>query len=107
MTPSTRCEAHKLAEQGAYIVCIVTMASALEQGRTAYDRQKWAAAYSHLSAADRESPLAPEDLERLGTAAYLVGKDAEGLDLLVRLHNEYLKVGQTRPAVRAAFWLGF
>ena len=79
----------------------------LEQGRTAYGRQKWADAYSSLSEADREEPLQPEDLERLATSAYLVGKDAEGLDLLVRLHNEYLKAGQTRPAVRAAFWLGF
>ncbi|MGH7693557.1 MAG: DNA-binding response regulator, partial [Gemmatimonadaceae bacterium] len=75
----------------------MTMATMLEQGRTAYGRQKWADAYSSLSAADREEPLQPEDLERLATSAYLVGKDAEGLDLLVRLHNEYLKAGQTRP----------
>ncbi len=85
----------------------MTMASTLEQGRAAFERQKWAEAYAQLCAADRADPLPAEDLERLATAAYLVGKDAEGLDLLARVHNEYLNRGQTTRAVRAAFWLGF
>jgi hypothetical protein len=51
--------------------------------------------------------LPAEVLERLGTAAYLVGREAEAMDLLVSVHNEYLNRGQTTQAVRAAFWLGF
>jgi len=85
----------------------MTMAATLDQGRAAFERQKWAEAYAQLSAADSAEPLQAEDLERLAAAAYLVGKDAEGLDLLVRVHNEFLNHGQTTRAVRAAFWLAF
>ena len=45
----------------------------LERGREAFDRQAWADARDHLSAADREASLAPDDLGRLAMAAYLVG----------------------------------
>ena len=85
----------------------MTASGARTQGAEYFERQKWAEAYAHLSAADREEPLPAEDLERLAAAAYLVGKDAEGLDLLVRVHNEFLNHGQTTRAVRAAFWLAF
>lgn len=81
--------------------------SARDRGVESFERQKWAEAYARLSAVDRETSLRAEDLERLATAAYLVGKDAESEDLLVRAHNEYLKAGQKTRAVRAAFWLGF
>jgi hypothetical protein len=32
-----------------------------------------------LSAADKETPLEPDDLERLAVAAFLVGKDADSV----------------------------
>jgi DNA-binding CsgD family transcriptional regulator len=85
----------------------MTTSAARNQGVEYFERQKWAEAYAHLSAADREEALPAEILERLGTAAYLVGREAEAMDLLVRVHNEYLNRGQTTQAVRAAFWLGF
>jgi ATP/maltotriose-dependent transcriptional regulator MalT len=64
-------------------------------------------AFDDLSAADRETPLAPEDLERLATAAYLVGRDADCDEVLARAHQEWLRFGGTEPAARCAFWLAF
>jgi hypothetical protein len=55
----------------------MTTADTLDRGRECFGRRAWADAFVELSAADRETPLAPEDLERLATAAYLVGRDAD------------------------------
>jgi hypothetical protein len=55
----------------------MTTADTLDRGRESFERRAWADAFVKLSAADRETPLAPEDLERLATAAYLVGRDAD------------------------------
>ena len=46
---------------------------ALERGREAFQRKAWAESYRLLQAAEREAALEPEDLERLATAAYLIG----------------------------------
>lgn len=80
---------------------------ALERGRAGYARHAWREAYEQLRAADQETPLAPDDLERLGTAAFLIGKDEECCEALTRLHQEFLQRGQTERAIRAAFWVGF
>jgi hypothetical protein len=45
---------------------------ALERGRDAFARQAWSDAYDGLAAAAE-----PEDLERLATAAYMLGRDEE------------------------------
>src|SRR5262249_49756765 len=37
----------------------------------------------------------------------LIGRDAEGSEFLARAHRGFLELGQTRRAVRNAFWLGF
>ncbi len=49
----------------------------LNRGRDAFRRRAWTDAYVVLAAADQDEPLQPDDLERLATAAYLIGKDAE------------------------------
>lgn len=85
----------------------MTTADALERGRQAFQRHAWGDAYAQLSAAQREAPLAPEDLERLATAAHLVGTQEESDDIWTRAHHEYLRQGKTLRAVRCAFWLGF
>ncbi|HJU74032.1 MAG TPA: hypothetical protein VJ717_09805, partial [Gemmatimonadaceae bacterium] len=85
----------------------MTATTELTRGREAFERQKWRQAYTDLLAADRESSLGLDDLERLATAAYLIGKDAESEELLVRAHNEALGCGDARRAVQMAFWLGF
>ena len=55
-------------------------AHALDRGRESFGRRAWAEAYARLSAAERESPLEPEDLERLAMAAYLVGREVDSAD---------------------------
>jgi DNA-binding CsgD family transcriptional regulator len=42
----------------------------------------------------------------LATAAYLLGRDGEYLQLLERAHQGYLAAGACGPAARTAFWLG-
>jgi DNA-binding CsgD family transcriptional regulator len=81
-------------------------AAALERGRAAFARSAWREAYEELHAADKHSPLLPPDLEQLGSAAYLLGKDEESVETLTRLHHEYQELGEIEGAVRAAFWLG-
>jgi DNA-binding NarL/FixJ family response regulator len=85
----------------------MTAADTLDRGRESFGRRAWADAFAQLSAADRESPLTAEDLERLATAAYLVGRDDEGADAGARAHHEFLLRGSVERAVRCAFWLAF
>ncbi|HEY5857972.1 MAG TPA: LuxR C-terminal-related transcriptional regulator [Aldersonia sp.] len=80
---------------------------ALDRGRLSYERQAWEDAYALLSAADRTAPLDPDDLERLATAAYLVGRQDDCDDLGARAHREFLNRGEVERAVRCAFWLAF
>ena len=40
-------------------------ADALEQGRACFERQAWREAHELFAGADREIPLAPEDIDRL------------------------------------------
>jgi len=49
----------------------------LERGRRTYDRRAWKDAHELLGLADRESALRPADLERLATAAFLIGREQE------------------------------
>jgi ATP/maltotriose-dependent transcriptional regulator MalT len=79
---------------------------ALEQGRASYARRAWSDAFAQLSSADRESPLEAEDLERVATAAYLVGRYAESEEFWARAHQQLLERGETLRACRCAFWLG-
>ena len=60
----------------------MTAADPLERGRKAFVRRSWGDAFAQLSAADRESALEAEDLERLATAAYLIGRDDDGADVV-------------------------
>ena len=67
----------------------------------------WAESYRLLEAADREGPLEPDDLERLATAAYLIGRDAESETFSARAHQKFLDRGDREGAARCAGWLGF
>jgi DNA-binding CsgD family transcriptional regulator len=85
----------------------MTTAEALNRGRASFDRQAWGDAYAQLSAADREASLEPDDLERLATAAHLLGHDADSADIWARAYHDYLDRGQVERAARCAFWLAF
>ena len=77
----------------------------LQEGRDAYRRQAWADAFARLSAADRGAALGPDDLERLATAAYLIGRDTESAEIWARAHHDFVARAATERAVRCAFWL--
>jgi DNA-binding CsgD family transcriptional regulator len=78
----------------------------LEQGRAAFAREAWLAAYESLCAADRSDPLRAGDLELLATSAYMLGRETEYLNALERAHRAHLDAGQPLAAVRCAFWIG-
>ena len=85
----------------------VAATEVLSRGRAAFDREAWHEAYELLTEADRRSPLAPEDLDRLATAAYLVGEEAVSAEVRTRAHTAFLTRGDTPRAARSAFWLAF
>jgi hypothetical protein len=78
----------------------------LTQGRDAYSRHQWRQAFERLSAADRESALAPDDLLQLGNAAYLAAEDGEATRAWTRAHAGFVEQGDVRGAVRVGFWIG-
>jgi DNA-binding CsgD family transcriptional regulator len=78
----------------------------LELAREHYSRRAWTQAFESLIAADRALGLSPEDLERLATSAYLIGRDDDYLGALDRAHHAYLASGEKLRGVRCAFWLG-
>lgn len=69
--------------------------------------QDWKADYAELLARDRRTALELVDLERLGIAAYLAGDAAYSIDVHTRAHTCALERGDTRHAVRSAFWIAF
>ncbi|HEX6724630.1 MAG TPA: LuxR C-terminal-related transcriptional regulator [Gaiella sp.] len=78
----------------------------VDRGRRAYAREAWLEAYEQLSAADRREPLGAEDLGRLATSAYMIGRESEYLGLLERAHRAHLASGERLEALRCAFWIG-
>ena len=85
----------------------MTRAEARAHGRECFDRRAWADAFAELSAADGEAPLEPEDLERLATAAYLLGRDEDSVQVWERAHHELLRRGDEERAARCAGWMVF
>jgi tetratricopeptide (TPR) repeat protein len=85
----------------------MTDVQALGRARTSFERKAWRESYRLFEAIDREVPLEPEDLERLATAAYLTGRDAESEALRARAHQACLDRGDHVGAARSASWLAF
>jgi DNA-binding NarL/FixJ family response regulator len=79
----------------------------VERARALYNERAWLGAYECFLEADREAALDPDDLERLGYCAYLVGKENDSTKILGRAHDEFLKRGDAERAARTAFWIGF
>lgn len=82
------------------------MGSEPQGGRERHAAPAWREAYEALSRADRQRPLAAEGLERLATAAYLLGSESEYLRALERAHDAHVADGDPMRAVRCAFWIG-
>jgi DNA-binding NarL/FixJ family response regulator len=84
----------------------VESGGALERGRNAFTRHAWSEAFDQLSTADSESPLEAEDLERLGSAAALIGKDDDNSAIAARAYDAFVGDGELTRAARCAFWIG-
>ena len=81
------------------------MLSHLRDGRETYARRAWHDAYQAFLCADEATPLDADDLERLATAAYLVGRELEFQRFIERLYRVHLEADNPEPAARCAFWL--
>jgi DNA-binding CsgD family transcriptional regulator len=81
-------------------------AEALNRGRAAHDAWAWAEAVEALTAADSAQQLEPEDLELLGDALFMVGRDGEQYGPWERAHQGHVEAGRPRRAARCAFWIG-
>jgi DNA-binding CsgD family transcriptional regulator len=77
----------------------------LARARKSFEQHTWAESYRLFEAADREAPLAPEDLERLATAAYLMGREDDSEAFWERAHRGFLDRGDREGAARSACWL--
>jgi DNA-binding CsgD family transcriptional regulator len=82
-------------------------ANAVARARRFFEQRAWGEAYRLFEAADRDAPLDPEDLERLATATYLMGRDEESEAFRARAHQLFLARDDREGAARAATWLAF
>jgi DNA-binding CsgD family transcriptional regulator len=78
----------------------------VDRGRAAYDAQRWAAAADDLIAADHEAPLGLDDLERLGYASHLVGRNDVAIQTGIRGFAVAAESGELERASRIGFWTG-
>jgi DNA-binding CsgD family transcriptional regulator len=77
----------------------------LARAGKSFEQRAWADAYRLFETADREVPLEPEDLERLATAAYLMGREDASEAVWERAHRAFLERGDREGAARSACWL--
>ena len=85
----------------------MAMVDAIDRGRESFRRRAWADAFTQLSAAEGDSHLGLEDLERLAAAAYLAGRIDDSVDAWARAHHACNGAGDLDRAARCAFWLAF
>ena len=78
----------------------------VERARAAYDRRAWTEAHDLLVAADADTPLELDDLERAAYTAHYIGRDEVALELDARAHRMAVDTGDVPRAARQAFWLG-
>jgi ATP/maltotriose-dependent transcriptional regulator MalT len=78
----------------------------LSKARAAFEQQDWATAFAALAATDPEQ-LAVDDLERLATAAFLLGRADESRQLLQRMWQLHVDAREYPEAAWSAFWLAF
>lgn len=77
---------------------------AVARGRAAFEAREWRAAFEALSEADGDAALAPDDLARLGDAAYLLGKDDDAIAAWTRAHHQLAGRDDLVGAARLGFW---
>src|SRR6187200_2777569 len=85
----------------------MTDLATLRRGRTSFEQRAWSDSHRLLTSADRDGALEPEDLERVATAAYLLGRDDESESFRARAHQAFVNRGDHEGAARSAGWLAF
>jgi hypothetical protein len=85
----------------------MTDLATLRRGRKSFEQRAWSDSHRLLTAADRDEALEPEDLERVATAAYLLGRDDESEAFRARAHQAFVNRGDHEGAARSAGWLAF
>jgi DNA-binding CsgD family transcriptional regulator len=85
---------------------LVDAERALEQGRGSSASGDWQDAFDALGRANRQQPLAPEDLELLARSAYMLGLDDEYRGALEQAYHAYRDSGDAFRAARCAWWIG-
>jgi len=83
------------------------MIETLERGRDAMQRHAWAEAMDVFVAADGDGGLGPDDLERLGTAAWWAGQPDASAEALERAFAGYTDANQISEATRVAMTLAY
>jgi class 3 adenylate cyclase len=81
--------------------------SSLERGRDAVKRHAWTEALEAFAAADGEGGLSPDDLERMGEAAWWAGRPDEATAPLERAFAAYVAAGRPIEAAGVAFRLSY
>jgi class 3 adenylate cyclase len=81
--------------------------NALETGRDAAARHDWSDAVEALTAADREQPLAAEDLDLLGNALWWDARPADSNEALERAFNAFVEAGRPSDAAWVAMEVGY
>ena len=87
------------------MVVVVPGSNALRNARAAFAGRRWKDAYEGFVTADGTTPLDPDDLDRVATAAYLIGDDEASVQTRTRAHAGYLARGDAIAAARSAIWL--
>jgi DNA-binding CsgD family transcriptional regulator len=78
----------------------------LERARVCFAGSAWAEAFERFETADRAAPLEADDLELLGTSAYMLGAFDEFVQALERAYRRHSENAEALRAVRCAFWIG-
>src|SRR4029078_8259452 len=78
----------------------------LDGGRAGDASSGWQDAYALLSETDRAIPLAAEDLVLLATSSYMLGREDDCIQILVRAFQRYSDDGVMLHAALCAFWIG-
>ena len=84
----------------------MTSLPAIDRGRSAFDEHRWRATFDAFREADLDHALEATDLERMSTAALLLGEEEQGIDLATRAHEAFLDIGDVDGACRCATWIG-
>ena len=74
-------------------------------GQRAFDAREWKQAFESWSTADERGALSPAHLARLGSAAFLLGRDGDAVESWTRAFHGFMQQNDRRGAARVGFWL--